>query len=317
LAFAQEEGPAGGPSCYDYPPMAQEKTKGGSFDWDAPEIASLVRTALDEDVCTGDVTTTATVAESARARARLLVRQELILAGLPLFERVFRRLDPQMAFTAHCAEGSRIPAGANVAELEGSARAILTGERTALNFLAHLSGIATLAARYAEKLAGTATKLRDTRKTTPLLRRLEKYAVRAGGGTNHRLGLWDAVLIKENHIAAAGGIAHAMRRVREAAAARGLAVEIEVRNEEELRQALAAGPDEVLLDNLSPAEAARLVAIVRRERPACRVELSGGMTLENLSDYARAGADFISVGALTHSAPAADFSLLVEWARVE
>ena len=151
----------------------------------------------------------------------------------------------------------------------------------------------------------------------PLFRRLEKYAVRAGGGTNHRFGLSDGVLIKENHIAAAGGVAEAMRRAREAALERGIAVEIEVRNEDELRQALAAGPDEVLLDNLSPAEASRMVAIVRRERPGCRVELSGGVTLENLAAYARAGADFISVGALTHSAPAADFSLLVECARVE
>lgn len=296
--------------------MAQKTTK-GTFDWDTPEIGSLVRAALDEDVGTGDVTTAATVDESARARARLVAKQEMILAGLPLFERVFRRLDPAVTCAAHFAEGARVPSGAAVAELEGTARAILTGERTALNFLAHLSGVATLAARYAEELAGSATQLRDTRKTTPLLRRLEKYAVRAGGGTNHRFGLWDAVLIKENHIAAAGGIAKAVRQAREAAAAGRLAVEIEVRNEEELHQALAAGPDEVLLDNLSPAEAARLTAIVRRERPGCRVELSGGMTLENLSEYAQAGADFISVGALTHSAPAADFSLLVEWARVE
>ncbi len=297
--------------------MSPETTKGNGFDWDAPAVASLVRAALDEDVGTGDVTTTATVAELARARARLVAKQEMVLAGLPIFERVFRQLDPAIGCAAYFAEGSRVPVGATVAELEGRARAILTGERTALNFLAHLSGVATLAARYAEALAGTSTQLRDTRKTTPLFRRLEKYAVRAGGGTNHRFGLSDGVLIKENHIAAAGGIAQAMRRAREAAAARGLAVEIEVCNEDELRQALADGPDEVLLDNLSPAEAARLVAIVRRERPGCRVELSGGVTLENLASYARAGADFISVGALTHSAPAADFSLLVEWARVE
>ena len=297
--------------------MAQQSTKSTAFNWDAPEIESLVRAALDEDIGTGDITTTATVAESASASARLVAKQELILAGLPLFELVFRQLDSTIACTAHFADGSRVPPGATVAELEGRARAILTGERTALNFLAHLSGVATLAARHAEKLAGTATQLRDTRKTTPLFRRLEKYAVRTGGGTNHRFGLSDGVLIKENHIAAAGGIAQAMRRAREAAAARGLAVEIEVRNEDELRQALAAGPDEVLLDNLSPAEAARMVAIVRRERPACRVELSGGVTLENLPAYAQAGADFISVGALTHSAPAADFSLLVEWAGVE
>jgi nicotinate-nucleotide pyrophosphorylase (carboxylating) len=297
--------------------MSQGTTNGIAFDWQAPEIDALARAALAEDVGTGDITTMATVAEAARARARLIARQELILAGLPVFERVFRQLDPGIRGTAHFAEGARVPSGATVAELEGGARAILTGERTALNFLAHLSGVATLAARYAALLAGSRTQLRDTRKTTPLFRRLEKYAVRAGGGTNHRFGLSDGVLIKENHIAAAGGVAEAMRRARDAALERGIAVEIEVRNEDELRQALAAAPDEVLLDNLSPAEASRMVAIVRRERPGCRVELSGGVTLENLAAYARAGADFISVGALTHSAPAADFSLLVEWARVE
>jgi nicotinate-nucleotide pyrophosphorylase (carboxylating) len=297
--------------------MTRKAAKADSFDWDAPEIDALVRGALEEDIGTGDVTTTATVAESARARARLVARQEMVLAGLPLFERVFHRLDPEIAFTAHFAEGARVPSGATVAQLDGRARAILTGERTALNFLAHLSGVATLASRYAERLVGTATQLRDTRKTTPLFRRLEKYAVRTGGGTNHRFGLSDAVLIKENHIAAAGGIAQAVRRAREAAAKGGLRVEVEVRNEAELREALAAGPDEVLLDNLSPAEAGRMVAIVRRERPDCRVELSGGVTLDNLGAYGAAGADFISVGALTHSAPAVDFSLLVEWAHVE
>ncbi len=287
------------------------------FDWDAPEIDALLRAALEEDIGTGDVTTTATVAASARAHARLVAKQELTLAGLPLFERVFRRLDSEILFTAHYADGSRVPTGAIVAELEGRARAILTGERTALNFLAHLSGVATLAARYAAVLAGTSTKLRDTRKTTPLFRRIEKYAVRAGGGTNHRFGLSDGVLIKENHVSAAGGIAAAVYRAREAALGRHLKVEVEVRNEAELREALAAGPDEVLLDNFSPAEATRMVAIVRRERHGCGVELSGGVTLTNLTAYAAAGADFISVGTLTHSAPAADFSLLVEWVRVE
>ncbi|HVB99301.1 MAG TPA: carboxylating nicotinate-nucleotide diphosphorylase [Candidatus Dormibacteraeota bacterium] len=284
------------------------------FDWDDPALAALVRAALDEDVGAGDVTTAATVAEGARARARLIARQDLILAGLPVFERVFRQLDPAFAITPHFGDGSRVPSGATVADIEGRARAILTGERTALNFLARLSGIATLAGRYAAELAQTATRLRDTRKTTPLHRRLEKYAVRTGGGTNHRFGLFDAVLIKENHIAAAGGVAQAVGLAREATRERGLEIEVEVRNSRELREALKAGADEVLLDNLKPAAAARMVALVRRERPECRVELSGGMTLRNLRSYARAGADFISVGALTHSAPAADFSLLVEGA---
>ncbi len=309
--------PRTGWSCYDYPRMAGLPTAGSRFDWDAPEIAAAVRAALEEDIGAGDLTTRATVPASARARARLVARQELILAGLPLFERVFRQLDPRIVCADRFAEGAPIPAGAIVAQLDGSARAILTGERTALNFLAHLSGVATLTARYAAALAGARSALRDTRKTTPLFRRLEKYAVRAGGGTNHRFGLSDAVLIKENHIAAAGGVAEAIARARDAAREPRLAVEVEVRSEAELRQALAAGPDEVLLDNLSPAEAARLVEIARRERPGCLVELSGGVTLANLAAYAAAGADFISVGALTHSAPAADFSLLVDWAGVE
>ncbi|HVB35557.1 MAG TPA: carboxylating nicotinate-nucleotide diphosphorylase [Patescibacteria group bacterium] len=294
--------------------MTSAGTQDGRFDWDDPAIGALVRGALDEDIGAGDVTTAATVDEGARLRARLVARQDLILAGLPLFERVLRQLDPAASVTACFADGSRVAAGATVAEIEGLAKAILTGERTALNFLAHLSGIATLTGRYAAELAGTATRLRDTRKTTPLHRLLEKYAVRAGGGTNHRFGLFDGVLIKENHIAAAGGVAPAVRRAREATREGGLKIEIEVRNSKELRKALAAGADEVLLDNVKPAAAARMVALVRRERPACRVELSGGVTLRNLRSYARAGADFISVGALTHSPPAADFSLLVEGA---
>ncbi|HEV2388456.1 MAG TPA: carboxylating nicotinate-nucleotide diphosphorylase [Candidatus Acidoferrales bacterium] len=287
------------------------------FDWDSPDLRALVAAALEEDAGAGDLTTAATVAPSVRARARLLAKQELILAGLPVAERVFRQLDPGLRFAARCAEGARAPTGAVIAELDGKACAILTGERTALNFLAHLTGVATLTRRFVAALAASGTRLRDTRKTTPLLRWLEKYAVRVGGGVNHRFSLSDGVLIKENHIAAAGGIAAAVRAAREAAAGPGWPVEIEVRNEAELRQALAAGPDEVLLDNFAPTEAARMVAIVRRERPGCCVELSGGITLENVAAFGSAGADFVSIGALTHSAPAADFSLLVEWAGVE
>jgi nicotinate-nucleotide pyrophosphorylase (carboxylating) len=296
--------------------MTADTARRDEFDWDAEPVRALVRASLEEDIGTGDITTAATVAPSLRARAWLLAKQELILAGMPLAERVFRQLDPGLRLTSHFSEGARIASGAVVAGLDGRASAILSAERTALNFLAHLTGVATLTNRFVRALAGSATQLRDTRKTTPLLRCLEKYAVRVGGGVNHRFGLADGVLIKENHIAAAGGVAAAIHAAR-AAAGPGLAVEVEVGNEAELRQALSAGPDELLLDNLSPAEAGRLVAIVRRERPGCRVELSGGITLDNVADYGRAGADFVSVGALTHSASAADFSLLVEWAGVE
>jgi nicotinate-nucleotide pyrophosphorylase (carboxylating) len=289
------------------------------FDWAAPEIASLVRAALAEDLGRGDRTTEAIVSAEAGARARIIAKQPLVLAGLPLAERVFRELDSQIQLAALTAEGASVSAGETIAALEGRARAILSGERTALNFLAHLSGVATLTRQFAEAIAGTRARLRDTRKTMPLLRRLEKYAVRLGGGTNHRFGLDDGILIKENHAALAGSVPEAVRR---AVAAREsgkptrnherLRIEVEAHDEGELREALAAGADEVLLDNLSPAEAARLVQAARSLQPACVIEISGGLKLGNIRAYAETGADFLSVGALTHSAPAADLSLLVE-----
>jgi len=296
-----------------------------TFNWDALELAALIRAALDEDIGTGDATCAAIVPPGATARARLIAKQDAILAGLPLFERVFRALDPALEFRAHFEEGARLTKGTTVAELAGRAVAILTAERTALNFLAHLSGIATLTWNFTSALAGSNVRIRDTRKTTPLLRALEKYAVRAGGGSNHRFGLYDAILIKENHIAVAGGITSALGRAREYASRPRettayeswrppgpLPVQIEVRNEAELREALAAGADSILLDNLAPHDAAALVAVARQENSKCVVELSGGITGENLLQYAAALPDFIAIGALTHSAPAADFSLLVQ-----
>jgi nicotinate-nucleotide pyrophosphorylase (carboxylating) len=307
--------------------------KAVTLDWAAPELTALIRAALDEDIGSGDITCAATVPPQAIAHARLIAKQELVLAGLPVAERVFRALDPGVRFAAKQSDGVLVPAGEVVAEIEGRAAAILTAERTALNFLAHLSGIATLTRRFVEAIAGTRARIRDTRKTTPLLRRLEKYAVAVGGGSNHRLGLYDAFLIKENHIAIAGGVAEAVRRARHHAARRAgeppemaayqsfrpatIAVQVEVRNAAELREALQAEAESVLLDNLSPPEAARLIEIARRERPACVIEISGGVKLSNVRAYAEAGADFISAGALTHSAAAADLSLLVEPRRVE
>jgi nicotinate-nucleotide pyrophosphorylase (carboxylating) len=317
--------------------------KPAEFNWDAPEIAALIRGALDEDLGVGrtqdagDLTANCLVSAEAAIRARLVAKQDLVLAGLPLAERVFHGLDKHVRVTPKVAEGERALKGALVAEIHGNARAILTGERTALNFLAHLSGVATLTRRFVEAVAGTGARIRDTRKTTPLLRQLEKYAVRMGGGANHRFGLYDALLVKENHIALAGSVQEAVKRaLLQAAAASGLPpemtaygsfrppekgpalpVEVEVRNEAELREALAAGADCVLLDNVSPEEAARLVRIVRQTRPACQVEVSGGVNLSNVQAYARAGADFLAIGALTHSAPAADLSLLVESPALE
>ncbi len=304
------------------------------MDWESAEIAFFIQAALDEDIGAGDLTARAIVPADARARAQILARRELIVAGLPLAERVFRALDPAARIDAKVAEGDEAAANAVLARVECGARALLTGERTALNLLCHLSGVATLTREFVRAVAGTKTKIRDTRKTLPLLRRLEKYAVRMGGGENHRMGLYDAMLIKENHIAAAGSVREALRRARaflpcpdghpETTAYESFAppraaqwdeavpIQIEVRNEAELREALDAGADSLLLDNTTPAEAARLVALARGLRAGCVLELSGGVTLENVRAYAAAGADYMAVGALTHSAPSADLSLLVE-----
>jgi len=304
------------------------------MNWDTEEFAALVRNALAEDLVEGeglaavDHTAHSIVAPHATASARIVAKQNLVLAGLPLAERVFRQLDAAIRVEKKFKEGAQVPAGSVVAQLHGPARTILTGERTALNFLAHLSGVATYTRQFVDAIAGTKARIRDTRKTTPMLRAAEKYAVRLGGGVNHRFGLYDAMLIKENHIAIAGSVTEAIRRAHEhqlahrettayesfrpGAARDMLPIQVEVRNEAELREALAAGADSVLLDNLLPEQAAQFVAIVRRERATCLVEVSGGVRLSNVRAYSESGADFIAIGALTQSAPAADFSLLVE-----
>ncbi len=311
-----------------------EAAKITGMNWDAEEIASLVRNVLAEDLVEGgttaavDHTAHSIVDAHAAVQAKIIAKQNLVLAGLPLVERVFRQLDADIRVEKRFEEGAQVAAGEIVARIRGSARAILTGERTALNFLAHLSGVATYTRQFVDAITGTKARIRDTRKTTPLLRALEKYAVRMGGGVNHRFGLYDAMLIKENHIVFAGSVTEAIRRAHEhqhshrettayesfrpAAARDMLPIQVEVRNAVELREALAAGADSVLLDNLAPAEAAELVAAARRERPECLLEISGNVKLSNVRAYAESGADFIAIGALTHSAPAADFSLLVE-----
>lgn len=280
--------------------------------WDDPRLLDLIRAALQEDIGAGDVTTEAVIPADHLARARLVARRPTVVCGLPLLGRVFALQDSRVQVEATVAEGTWVPADTTLARISGPARALLVAERTALNFLARLCGIATLTRQFVEALAGSGVELRDTRKTTPLWRVLEKYAVRTGGGHNHRFGLFDGILIKENHLSAVGSIAEAVRRAQPVARQRGLAVEVEVRNETEARQALQAGADELLLDNLSPEEASRLIALVRRLQPGCRIELSGGVNLANVRRYAAAGPDAISVGALTHSAPAADLSLLFE-----
>ncbi len=271
------------------------------------EVTSeVVRRALAEDVCTGDVTTSATVDAGMQARAVIRQKQEGVVFGLEVAAETFRQLDPQIKIEPRSAEGSWRQAG-EVMRIVGSARAILTGERTALNFLQRLSGVATLTARCVRAIDGTGARILDTRKTTPGLRRLEKSAVAAGGGSNHRAGLYDAILIKENHAVLAGGVGAAVRRSRELAP--DLSLEVECRTLQEVEEALGAAAPRILLDNMSLAqlrEAATLVA------GRAELEASGGITLQTLREVASTGVQFVSVGALTHSAPALDLSLILQ-----
>jgi nicotinate-nucleotide pyrophosphorylase (carboxylating) len=265
----------------------------------------LVRRALEEDVSTGDITTLGTIAPGQRAKAIVLAKSACVIAGLDVACETFRQVDGDVAIAVHHPDGSACPSGTTVAELRGRAAGLLTAERTALNFMQRLSGTATLAHRFVEA-AGRMTVL-DTRKTTPLLRPLEKYAVRAGGAVNHRYGLADGILIKDNHVRLAGGVVEAVARMRKAN--RGLAIEVEAQSLEQVDAALEAGADIVLLDNLSTLE---LMEAVRRCRGRAKTEISGGVTLARMPELVATGADFVSVGALTHSAPAADLSFEIE-----
>jgi nicotinate-nucleotide pyrophosphorylase (carboxylating) len=307
------------------------------------ELTALVRRALEEDVGSGDVTTNATVAPVARARATIVQKGPGTIYGLDMAEATFAQLDSDLRCERLVAEGVwREPRGPTpnaeddvgrpisgverrgrdgaapgaesdtslpVLRIEGSARALLTGERAALNFLGHLSGVATLAARAARAVEGTGAKVLDTRKTTPGLRVLEKAAVAAGGAHNHRVGLYDAILIKENHIAAAGGIAQAVALACTAAPGLAGTLEVEVRGPAEIEQALAAGATRLLLDNMTVSE---LRAAVTQVGGRARLEASGGVTLQTLSEIAGTGVEWISMGALTHSAPALDLSMILE-----
>jgi nicotinate-nucleotide pyrophosphorylase (carboxylating) len=273
------------------------------------DLKGLVRQALNEDVGSGDVTTGATVPEDARARARIVQKAPGAIYGFDAAEAVFAQLDPGARCERLIGEGEWREDGGPVMTVEGRARALLTGERTALNFLAHLSGVATIAARAARAVQGTGASVLDTRKTTPGMRALEKAAVAAGGASNHRAGLYDAILIKENHIAAAGGIAQAVARVREAAPELGGTLEVEVRNEREIEEALAAGAPKLLLDNMDDEQ---LRAAVVQVAGRAELEASGGVTLQTLRARAETGVEWVSMGALTHSAPALDLSLLLE-----
>jgi nicotinate-nucleotide pyrophosphorylase (carboxylating) len=273
------------------------------------ELDALVARALEEDLRTGDLTTTATVDEAARARAVITQKEPGVLFGLEAAERTFAQLDRAAKVETRAEEGVWREGEAVVLALRGRARALLSAERTALNFLCHLSGVATMAARAARAVEGTGAKVLDTRKTTPGLRALEKAAVAAGGGTNHRAGLFDAILIKENHIAAAGGIEAAIERARAAAPELAATLEVEVRDAEEIERALAAGAPRLLLDNMDDAQ---LRAAVAQVAGRAQLEASGGVTIETLRTRARTGVEWISMGALTHSAPALDLAMTLE-----
>jgi nicotinate-nucleotide pyrophosphorylase (carboxylating) len=272
----------------------------------ADEIGRVVAAALAEDVGDGDLTTLGVVPPDARSAAELFVEEPGVVCGVPVAARVFAALDPAVEVEPLVEEGVRIEDPTAVARVGGPARAILTGERTALNLLGRLSGIATLTARYVDAVAGTGTTILDTRKTTPGLRALEKYSVRCGGGSNHRAGLYDAILLKENHLRIAGGIAAAVAAIPHR---NGTPVEVEAETLADVAEALEAGVDRILLDNMDVGEVSLAVELVAGRVP---LEASGGITLENVRAYAETGVDFISIGALTHAARSLAVSLEVE-----
>ncbi|HKB20894.1 MAG TPA: carboxylating nicotinate-nucleotide diphosphorylase [Gaiellaceae bacterium] len=271
------------------------------------DLDRIALAALAEDVGRGDVTTEATIAEDATCMARVLVKEPGVVCGLPAVEAVFRALDPNVSFEPLATDGDRFEQPADLARISGRTRAVLTGERTALNILGRLSGIATLTARFVDAIEGTGAEILDTRKTTPGLRALEKYAVRCGGGRNHRFGLDDGILVKDNHLRAAGGVKPAVELLR--ASGTGLPIEVETETLDDVREALAAGAEQILLDNMSPALMRDAVELVDGE---ATLEASGGVTLDTVREIVETGVDFVSVGALTHSARALDVSLELE-----
>jgi nicotinate-nucleotide pyrophosphorylase (carboxylating) len=274
-----------------------------------PLVAEAVKRALAEDLGrAGDITSAATIPADATAAGLIATREAGVVAGLALAEAAFREMDPAVSFEAAVADSDAVAAGAIVARISGNARALLSAERVALNYLSHLSGIATLTRRYADAVAGTKAKITCTRKTIPGLRAFEKYAVRCGGGSNHRFGLDDAILVKDNHIAVAGSVSEAIRRAR-VFAGHLVKLEIEVDTLDQLREALSAGADAILLDNMKPAMLRQAVAVAAGK---VVLEASGGVTLETVAAIAETGVDFISVGALTHSARALDLGLDID-----
>lgn len=274
-------------------------------------VRDVIQRALAEDIGFGDLTTESMVPVDATTSGRIVVRASGVIAGLPFAAEVFRSIDPAIQFEAHVADGTRVEPGDIVARLSGPARGILTGERVALNLLQQLSGVATLARQIVERIEGTRARLLDTRKTVPGLRAFQRYAVRVGGGWNHRFNLFDGILIKENHIAVSGGITAAVERARSAVGPM-TRIEVEVESFEQLEEAIAAGADMVLLDNMTPDELRQAVDLARGR---ATLEASGDISLETARAVAESGVDFFSSGALTHSARALNLSLLLEPVR--
>jgi len=273
-----------------------------------PKLSSrlLIKRALAEDAPHGDITSRATIPPRAKCKARAIAKQEMILAGIDLFADVFHTLDANIKIKRLFKDGELVPKGAIIATMQGKTRAILTAERVALNYMQRLSGIATLTKKFVDAVAETKTVILDTRKTTPGLRDLEKYAVLCGGGQNHRRNLSEMALIKENHVTSAGGIAEAVSRIRKKYKTK---IEVETRNLKEVAEALRAGADRIMLDNMTPAQAKKAIAQIAG---LAETEASGNMSLKTVRKYAETGVDFISIGALTHSPPSADISLLLD-----
>jgi nicotinate-nucleotide pyrophosphorylase (carboxylating) len=271
-------------------------------------VRKVIEDALWEDIGPGDVTSDAVISEETSSTAEIIAKQDLVVAGVLLAREVFRKLDPWVQFSLLAHDGSKVQTGSMIAQVQGKTRALLAGERVALNLLQHLSGIATHTAKFVEAVKGYRAEILDTRKTLPGLRMLEKYAVRMGGGRNHRFGLYDGILIKDNHITAAGGIIKAMADIRKKVQPL-LKIEVEVKTLDEVREAMAAGATMIMLDNMPPSLMKQAVNLVGGR---LLVEASGNVTLENINSIAETGVDFISTGSITHSAPAADISMKIK-----
>jgi nicotinate-nucleotide pyrophosphorylase (carboxylating) len=273
------------------------------------KIKHLIELVLSEDIGKGDLTSDATIEENLSSEGMITAKEDGIIAGLPITEMVFHRVDPDLTFVSSSKDGDRIRRGEKVATITGRVKNILSAERVALNFLQRLSGIATLTSKYVETVKGTNVKILDTRKTTPGLRALEKYAVKMGGGENHRMGLFDMILIKENHIKVVGSISQAIQKAKKKCP--NEKIEVETKNLEEVNEAVRSGADWIMLDNMSIEEMKKAVKIIRSCKREIEIEASGRVDLNNVREIALTGVNFISVGALTHSAPALDFSLLL------